>query len=126
MHKFSCLGPDALPASAEALVPKDLNFVILPGNDSTAPWIVDCCEPNPVNLLGGCYLWCEIPEGRIFTNNQTGKKDSDIGTCMRLAGKPVNESRILGTRFASGAPRMGVRELGICSILMVAAGMHLL
>ncbi|KAK0620145.1 hypothetical protein B0T14DRAFT_388215, partial [Immersiella caudata] len=102
-------------------VPKDLNFVILPGNDSTSPWVTDCCSPNPVNLLGGCYLWCEIPENRITTNSQTGKKDHDMVDCMRLAGRPVNELRITGTHFANGAcAQTGAKGLFVWAVLAVA------
>ncbi|KAK4448421.1 hypothetical protein QBC34DRAFT_407403 [Podospora aff. communis PSN243] len=127
MSDFSCLGPDTFPASAEALVPKDLNYVILPGNDSTAPWITECCAPNPVNQLGGCYLWCEIPDSRITTNSQTGKKDHDMNDCMRLAGRPNNESRITGTHFANGsASQVGVKGFCVWAVLVVAMGMQLL
>jgi hypothetical protein len=126
MSNFECLGPNSLPSSAERLIPKDLNHVILPGNDSTAPWIVNCCDPNPVNLLGGCYLWCEIPDRRITTNSNTGKKDSDMGQCLRMEGRPLNASSILGTRFASGASEVGAKALSVWGLMLVAVGMQLL
>ncbi|KAK4121848.1 hypothetical protein N657DRAFT_647331 [Parathielavia appendiculata] len=56
-----CLGPDALPAEAERLVPQDINYVLVPGTNISAPWMTECCAPNQVSLISGCYLWCEIP-----------------------------------------------------------------
>ncbi|KAK0641380.1 hypothetical protein B0T16DRAFT_461452 [Cercophora newfieldiana] len=125
MSDFNCLGPDAIPSSAEALIPKDLDFVILPGNDSTAPWMVNCCDPNPVNLPGGCYLWCEIPKSQITTNSD-GKKGNTMGQCMRMAGKPTNESRIVGAHYGSGTSTLGVKGMCIWAIMIVATAMHLL
>jgi hypothetical protein len=124
MSDFKCLGPDAIPSSAEALIPKDVNYVIIPGNDSTVPWAVSCCEPNPVNVVGGCYLWCEIPERHITTLD--GKKSSDIGTCMRTSGKPLNEFAIYSVHFAGGASQMGVKGFGIWALIIAAMGWHLL
>ena len=126
MSDFKCLAPDAISSSAEALIPQDVNYVIIPGNDSTLPWAVSCCEPNPVNVVGGCYLWCEIPERRI-TTTEDGKRTSDIGTCMRTTGKPLNEYAMYSLHFSGGgASRMGVKGFGIWALVTAAMGWHLL
>ncbi|KAK4234937.1 hypothetical protein C8A03DRAFT_37248 [Achaetomium macrosporum] len=49
-----CLGPDAIPSEATFAIPKDINYALAPGHDVSAPWMVECCAPNPVSLIAGC------------------------------------------------------------------------
>ncbi|KAK4145535.1 uncharacterized protein C8A04DRAFT_10639 [Dichotomopilus funicola] len=39
----------------------DINWVAVPGNTTSAPWMTTCCDPKPVHAYAdGCGLWCEM------------------------------------------------------------------
>ncbi|KAK0719380.1 hypothetical protein B0H67DRAFT_483521 [Lasiosphaeris hirsuta] len=100
---LACLGPDSLPDAVQFPIPKDMNVALLPGTNGSASWMVDCCEPNPVSLVNGCYLWCEIPPSHIHKGSD-GKAHSDFDSCLVAHNRPNNESSILyiGLNAASG------------------------
>ncbi|KAK3307656.1 uncharacterized protein B0T15DRAFT_493121 [Chaetomium strumarium] len=119
-----CLGPDAIASEATDPVPKDINYVLVPGTNVSAPWMVECCTPNPVSLIAGCYVWCEIPASRVFAGKD-GKLDTDIDSCMRAKGRAVNESSITAYHVVNGAAygrvaaaRMGMKGLGVWVLLV--------
>jgi hypothetical protein len=97
-----CLGPDAIASEATDPVPKDINYVLAPGHNVSARWMVDCCKPNPVSLIAGCYVWCEIPDSRVYRGDD-GKLDTDIDSCMDTKGRSINESSITAYNLVNGA-----------------------
>lgn len=48
-------------------IPKGINYGATQGRNGSEPWMVKCCAPNPVSLVDGCYVWCELPKARITT-----------------------------------------------------------
>ncbi|KAK0739982.1 hypothetical protein B0T18DRAFT_416991 [Schizothecium vesticola] len=60
-----CEPLSAVPASLP--IPKGINYAALQGRNGSEPWMVKCCAPNPVNLVDGCWVWCELPKIHITT-----------------------------------------------------------
>ncbi|KAH6848409.1 hypothetical protein B0I37DRAFT_163831 [Chaetomium sp. MPI-CAGE-AT-0009] len=104
------------------LIPNGIPFIIVPGNNTEARYMTECCAPNKVNLVIGCYMWCEIPDRYLLRNG-----DSDIHLCISDNGWPENnDSTVLymepGHDSESGAGRvvgrMGVMGLGVWGLLL--------
>lgn len=75
---------NAVPANLP--IPKGINYAATQGRNGSEPWMVKCCAPNPVTLVDGCYVWCELPKTQITTSTD-GKKNTDFMTCLRLNGR---------------------------------------
>ncbi|KAI1274442.1 hypothetical protein F5Y07DRAFT_214055 [Xylaria sp. FL0933] len=54
-----------------SLIPKHVAFGALARRNDTLIAMQKCCSPNPVNFIGDCVLWCELPE------NLTGQEWAD-------------------------------------------------
>lgn len=37
-------------------IPRDITYAVIPGQ-SKSTWMTNCCRPNPVNLVDGCWEW---------------------------------------------------------------------
>ena len=111
-------------------IPNDIDVVMIVGNNVSHPAMVNCCAPNKVQLLDGCYLWCQIPGGNFHTNtNQTTaelttKEDifRNISTCLDLNGlKESDRASVqahipsMGGRVSSTLSTMG---LGVWALVM--------
>lgn len=83
---FTCLPNGAVPLVESLPIPKGINYAIVKGRNGSEPWMVKCCAPNPVSLIGGCYIWCELSAAQIHTNKD-GKKYSDFGNCIKVNGR---------------------------------------
>lgn len=46
--------------AANLPVPDNVTYSIIPGTNASAPWMVNCCAPNPMHIVHTCWLWCEI------------------------------------------------------------------
>lgn len=120
-------------------IPKDINVAMIGGTDVAHPAMVHCCWPNHVQLLNGCFLWCQIPEPRpdekdslgqpkvkfehaddIFGNFTTClRSDSGYNTSVNLAIQG-NIPNMAGERVRP--PRLGSF---VAMGLLVAAGLVL-
>jgi hypothetical protein len=51
-------------------IPSNLNYELIPGSNASDPWMTTCCSRfggHPVNVLDGCYEWCEVTLGNLST-----------------------------------------------------------
>jgi len=39
-----------------------------------------CCSQSPLNIVNECFIWCEIPEYRIYKTG--GKSQSTFSECF--------------------------------------------
>ncbi|KAK5659491.1 hypothetical protein OQA88_692 [Cercophora sp. LCS_1] len=122
-NTISCPGgADGVPAPASLPIPRDINFALTPGRNGSEPWMVKCCEPNPVSLISGCYLWCELPASQIFVDKD-GKKSTDFGQCLSLNGRNISESNIVVYDLDNGVGRVTLR--GVLGVVVLGLGMFL-
>ena len=68
-----------------------------------------CCAPNRVQIVDGCYLWCEIPKA-YFNNTDKNGAMSGFAACLTVQKRITNntELKITGYQFnAAARPGMG-------------------
>jgi hypothetical protein len=102
-------GIDSLP------IPQNINVVSTPGNDTAYPPMASCCAPNRVQIVDGCYLWCEIPKS-YFNGTDNDGAGSAFSTCLRLRRGDDDAVRITGYQFSAAAARPGVgsaKQIGV-------------
>lgn len=69
------------------LIPKNINYGIV-GLDSDRKTdmqaLKTCCSPNPVNIIDGCYPWCELPSksGNVSVLNGMNLGEAWV-SCLR-------------------------------------------
>ncbi|KAK4149664.1 hypothetical protein C8A00DRAFT_37751 [Chaetomidium leptoderma] len=93
-------------------IPQDINVVVTPGNDTSYRPMETCCEPNLVQIVDRCYLWCEIPE-RYFNGTNKDGAWSATSSCLRLH-PDAGGRRIIGAQLNTAArPGMGsAKQIG--------------
>ncbi|KAK1827041.1 hypothetical protein QBC39DRAFT_362945 [Podospora conica] len=118
-----CEPLSGVPASLP--IPKGINYAAVQGRNGSEPWMVKCCTPNPVNLVDGCWVWCQLPKERI-TTLPDGKKETDFMTCLKQNGRDRADPS--GMLFEVNAPssdakatRVTTKGLGVWAVGM--AGM---
>ena len=115
------LGPSGVPAIAALPVPQNINVVVRPGVSTTKEAMAACCAPSRVQIVDGCYLWCEIP-ARYF--NHSANHDTvvqQMTSCIRAENKGKNTTdEAIGTGFQfNAAGRVGVvRGVGVWVLLV--------
>jgi len=86
--------------------------------------MVECCSPNPVNLVGGCYVWCELPKSSVFVVD--GKPDTNFTRCLRAKGWTGQDGPLFSDLRISGAhPRAYVSLRGVGFWLVMSSGLFL-
>lgn len=103
-----------MPAIEALPIPQDINVIALPGTNTSDPAMVTCCAPNRVQIVDGCYLWCEIPASYFNGTDDEGAQQG-TSSCLRVNGRNYNESRITGWQF-NAAARAGTgsaKQLGL-------------
>lgn len=113
-----CPPSSEMPGFINLPIPQNINVVATPGNDTSYPPMKACCEPNRVQIVDGCYLWCEIPK-RYFNGTDKDGARSTLGSCLmshKLRGNNTrSELRITGYQF-NAAARSGMgsaKQLGL-------------
>jgi len=102
MANKSCPPGNQLLPFNQLTIPGNLTSVFLPtGNtgNTTYQAMESCCAPNPVNLALGCYVWCQVPAGRLHDS----VKDAiihDFGGCLSENGWNISEVNIMGGHIA--------------------------
>lgn len=120
-----CEPLNAVPADLP--IPKGINYAATQGRNGSEPWMVKCCAPNPVSLVDGCYVWCELPKTQI-TTLKDGKKNTDFLNCIRVNGRGNDERSpvIYELNAPSGGERtarvttkaLGVWMIGMAGVVM--------
>ncbi len=120
----------AIPAIESLPIPQNINVMVPTGTNTSNYAMTTCCAPSRVQIVDGCYLWCEVP--RRYFNNSASHNDvtSSMLACIRAAnrGKDTSgESVITGWQFNAGG-KIGagtVRQVGVW-VLLVSALMYIL
>ncbi|KAM7210260.1 hypothetical protein V8F06_014354 [Rhypophila decipiens] len=108
-------------------IPQNINVVMLGGSNNTLEAMTNCCAPNYVQVLDGCYLWCKIPESGSEPKQLKTADDirRNISACLDVSGLR-KEGRVgialhipnTGGR-ATVAPVLSTTGLGIVGLVMV-------
>ncbi|KAI1199203.1 hypothetical protein F5X97DRAFT_125269 [Nemania serpens] len=53
---------NAIPSFESLPIPQNVAVGALSRRNDTLIAMQKCCSPNPVNSVGDCVLWCEIPD----------------------------------------------------------------
>jgi hypothetical protein len=69
--------------------------------------MVACCEPSRVQIVDGCWLWCELPASYFNGSASHEIVESATSACLRANGRNHTESKITGYQF-NAAGRVGV------------------
>ncbi|KAK4209239.1 hypothetical protein QBC37DRAFT_430635 [Rhypophila decipiens] len=91
-------------------IPKDIDVVMITGNNVSHPAMNACCAPNKVQLLDGCYLWCKIPGGtpKLETKDAIFR---NITSCLQVndyldeddEGRGAVQANIVTASLATGS-----------------------
>ncbi|KAK1623542.1 hypothetical protein BDP81DRAFT_399237 [Colletotrichum phormii] len=108
----------SLPELSTLPIPQNITFVATPGRNTSDAPMVACCAPNPVQLAGGCYEWCELPGTYDAKKNAL----STFGGCLSANGKNSStDAYIVGLHVANGAARPGVTTVGLGMFVLVVS-----
>ncbi|KAM7189669.1 hypothetical protein V8F33_009917 [Rhypophila sp. PSN 637] len=110
-------------------IPKDIDVVMITGNNVSNPAMNACCAPNKVQLLDGCYLWCKIPGGtpKLETEHDIFR---NISSCLRVnehideddGGRGASvQAKIVTASLATG-PKASLSTLGLGIWALVVFG----
>lgn len=104
-------------------IPDNVTYTVIPGNNASDPWMVDCCAPNTVHVISGCWEWCEITSDMASFNisspdDHTAQVNAAFSTCLTANSRPLNESNGIETRAKnSAAGRNQISEKGSARIV---------
>ncbi|KAI0908556.1 hypothetical protein F4824DRAFT_459665 [Ustulina deusta] len=103
----------AIPSFESLPLPRDIIIGALSTRNDTLTAMQNCCLPNPVNSIGDCLLWCEIP------GNSTGAQWLD---CIHpyIIGHYGAEYGKTG----SMAPTLRPSTMGIATIALFISGLY--
>lgn len=112
-------------------VPNNVTYAVIPGSNTSDPWMVNCCAPNPVHLANDCWEWCEITDGMASFNvsspyDHTNQVAAAISTCLVINERPLNESNGLEIRaksFATGGRQMLAKSSALMVTWVVLLGL---
>lgn len=70
--------------------------------------MVNCCAPNPVHIVNGCWEWCEITSDmasfNISSTDDHGDEINEVfSNCLVANKRPLNESNGVETHVKSSA-----------------------
>ena len=57
-------------------------------NDATTT----CCAPSRVQIVDGCYLWCEVPRRYFNGSASRGDVSGSMSLCVRAANRGKDTS----------------------------------
>ncbi|KAK4238951.1 hypothetical protein C8A03DRAFT_14648 [Achaetomium macrosporum] len=106
--------PDNFPS-----IPTNLTYVVIPGQNTSDPWMVTCCQPYPVQLVDSCWEWCEISPD-IAHNKSADDISDDFSFCLVVNNRDLNKSASLMVHI-SPAPLQGRRASWIGCMLVSLA-----
>lgn len=80
--------------------------------------MVACCQPNPVQVVDNCMLWCEIPKSYFDNGASHQDVEAKMSSCLRLQGGNntwPKMNRIMDGQ-GRGCPGAGVVWAGISDV----------
>ncbi|KAK4035076.1 hypothetical protein C8A01DRAFT_18206 [Parachaetomium inaequale] len=118
LNSSSCPTGEASIPTSFASIPTNISYVAVPGQNVTERWMVRCCEPYPVQLVDGCWEWCQIdPEQERNVSQQLLEIRYDA--CFRNYGRPLSESGSM-YHFHSGAGAAVSARVSVLRSVVVA------
>lgn len=123
------------PTSAGYLdLPDDqMPYAVVPGPNTSVPWMTNCCYPNAVHMERDYCLWCKLPlageENEEPANASVHWPPAEatllelnnyLGSCLAVNGRDINESRIFIIQ-ASGAAAGTAPFSGVAMMALLAA-----
>ena len=116
MANSSCPALNALPNLNDYPISSKVDYVYIHGQNVSDAAMTDCCAPNSVNLVDGCYEWCELPARYTNTSMARHNAMADFNTCLQRNGKKV---LILGANIRSSAPipRVSLRAVAVVALI---------
>ena len=114
MANTTCPPATSIPDIQNLPIPGDINVMATPGNDTSYPPMEICCEPNIVQIVDRCYLWCEIPE-RYFNGTDKDGAQRATSSCLGANRGNTSDLSIVGWQMnAAGRPGMGsAKQIGL-------------
>ncbi len=113
----------SIPDISTLPIPHTINAVATPGNDTSYAPMVTCCAPSRVQIVDGCYLWCEIPARYYGKDGKASKEDAqrDVSSCLHLGqngsggngGGEEHGGRILAFQLNGAGRSRGMRGFGV-------------
>lgn len=126
---FTTCPTNAIPEDSDLNIDSKSLYAVIPRANTTAndipdPWMVSCCEPNPVKLAsnsvtGACWQWCDLPPR--YTN-QTTDRDmllEDFTFCVSTSASYKNSTVKPNIFHVSAAARDGVVGDGMVGLAVV-------
>lgn len=116
MANATCPGDTSIPSIESLPIPQDINVMVVPGSNTSYPPMTTCCQPNKVEVVNDCWLWCQIPQS-YFDHDGASQQDVQDATssCLRVNGQNATGPKITGWQFNASA-RAGmwtVKEMGV-------------
>ncbi|KAH6846956.1 hypothetical protein B0I37DRAFT_134612 [Chaetomium sp. MPI-CAGE-AT-0009] len=100
----TCPPPTSIPDISNLPIPQDINVMATPGNDTSYRPMEVCCEPSRVQIVDGCYLWCELPERYFNGTDKEGARASSSSCLLRES----DDRRIIGWQMNGAGARPAV------------------
>ncbi|KAF6830023.1 hypothetical protein CMUS01_07917 [Colletotrichum musicola] len=109
---------NSVPSAFEGL-PTDQTYGVIPGRNASSPWMVNCCSPNPVQIVDECWSWCELPKSITKGSRDQGKINDDFNLCLSNNGRRFNESNGVSIHIAASAATAPV-HVSVAGVLVAS------
>lgn len=96
------------------MIPEGVHVALAPHLNTTEHhWMPGCCSPNQAQWVNSCYVWCEIPERRIESDDYLERISHSFFACMadRTPPEQVNGTTV-GRRGLEGGEGDGTEGGG--------------
>ncbi|OIW22407.1 hypothetical protein CONLIGDRAFT_697571 [Coniochaeta ligniaria NRRL 30616] len=126
MANTSC-DDNFIPDPKSLPIPQDINVMIAPGSNTSLTPMVTCCQPNPVQVVDSCTLWCELPKSYFDRGASHQDVEDAASNCLRVNRGNSTWPKSHGFQMNVGA-RTGswtVKKSGIL-VLALAGLVHLM
>ncbi|KAG7290010.1 hypothetical protein NEMBOFW57_000002 [Staphylotrichum longicolle] len=113
-NTFTRIQAALMPALGTLPIPHDINAVAVHGNDTSFRPMAFCCEPKPVQVVAGCYLWCEM-SSKYSNGVDKGAAVDAFNLCLRRTIGNSSELGVIGLQLKSAArPGIGsAKQVGL-------------
>lgn len=129
---FTTCPTNAIPEDSALNIDSKSVFAVTPranttSNDIPDPWMVSCCDPNPVRLAsnsatGACWQWCDLPPRYTNQTTDISMLSEDFTLCVSTSDSYKNSTIkpngfLVGTSAAAGDGAVGDGMVGLAVVL---------
>ncbi len=115
----SCPPTDVLPDTRSLPVSPVLNYVFVPGTNTSDAAMVACCAPYAVSLLAGCYEFCVLADQYTNTTEVRRAAIATFAACIKAHGSDALVGGNVSRAAPTAAGRLSLR--GVALVALVAA-----